>query len=353
MIHKLLIGNVLDIIKTIPDEYIDLIITSPPYWGLRDYGINPFNCKFHNQKCVIGLETDFHKFIDHIIIISKELKRVLKNEGSFYLNLGDSYSSKSNWKNAPPRLNDGPKSFKARKVLPTMNCGIVKTKCLMKIPQRIELKLIDELGFIERNDIIWYKPNHMPEPVKDRLTSSYEHVFHFVKSQKYYYDLNSIREPHKYPKDVSRRINQDKADGIVPFAKDSKTIQWRRDFRFKTKIDPNVKGLRQAPEPGEIGAFNPLGKNPGDVWNISTQGYPEAHFATYPEKLILKPILSSCPINGIILDPFAGSGTTAKVARDNGRNSISIEINEDYESLWRKRLNSNSSLDVKYIVERR
>ena len=434
--HKLLIGHVLDALKKIPDESIDLVITSSPYWGLRDYGEQTKAKWGDGWFGQLGLEPDYHMFIDHIVEVCKEIKRVLKKTGSFYMNLGDTYSG--SWqdygsRNGGQRLKNTEKIERRGSVKtypPTANVKGIPAKCLMKIPQRVELRLIDELGFIERNDIIWSKPNHMPSSVKDRLSCGYEHIFFFVKQQKYYYDLDAIRIPHtvcgvtdKRPMGVIRQKlypnsqynksddphlsqfqNKDLKQDNVP-GRNSSTYKgfnkrWKEsklpyeinnphNMRDKKNeyvaLDPskpNDLSHHKGKNPGDVFEVSPEvrpksklgvpskwesgdkhptnnprffgegGKNPGDFWKIATHPYPEAHFAVYPEKLILKPILSSCPVGGTVLDPFGGSGTTAKVARDNNRNSICIEINPDYETLWKKRLNSNSSLDIKYIVEK-
>ena len=458
--HKLIVGHVLDALKSLPDGSVDLVMTSPPYWSLRDYGPNCRVIWGGDKKCQhewishieppkggyaggsfanrpskqagsiaqhqsimsqfcskcggwqgqLGLEPTFQLYLDHLTDVFGEVKRVLKKTGSFYLNIGDTYSC-----SPVGRLTGGGKEFEGRDLGGIATSGSINksksgvpAKCLIGVPERLMLRLVDEQGWIRRNTIIWEKPNHMPSSVKDRLANSFEYLYHFVKSQKYFYDLDAIREPQKFPEDVARRIRQDREDGIVPFAKGDPEVKWRRDLGYQGKFDgfaedseaygsprartqrkqDNIPG-RNAPmydgfndrwgqkySKGEQNGVDPrypsgsgpmswkawkenhpsathlLGKNPGDVWRISTQSYREAHFATYPEELCRRPILSSCPKDGVVLDPFGGSGTTAKVARDLGRSSICIEINPDYEQLWRSRLGGSEGFGVKYEVEK-
>jgi site-specific DNA-methyltransferase (cytosine-N4-specific) len=298
-VNQIICGDSLRVLKKMPDECVDMIMTSPPYFGLRDYGV----------KKAIGLEPTYQEYLEKMLEITDELKRILKKEGSFYLNMGETYSSglgdhgrrtiydnitckEATWvpdKNKPKRPKDIP------------------TKCLMGIPWRLALSMIDFQGWILRNCIIWHKPNAMPCSVKDRLSNTYEFIFHFVKSKKYYYDLDAIRVPHKEAsiKRVERAVsnknkyfksgdpklvqglnkprpNKNKGIGkmqpgqfqggdylvgkLNPKGRNpGDVIKKEVEYRQKTIQDPNVKGLRQAPEPGESNALNPKGKNPGDV----------------------------------------------------------------------------------------
>jgi DNA modification methylase len=284
--------------KRLPAQSIDFCMTSPPYWQLRNYDVS-------GQT---GWEQTPEAYIGKLVLIFRELKRVLKNRGSFYLNLGDTYigtdnCSKNSWK------------------LP---------KQLALIPSRVAIALQEE-GWILRSDICWYKPNGLPSPVKDRLSNRWEHLFHFVKQRKYYYDLNTIREPLKDAtiKRIHHRVRLLKRTGR-PITKRSKYFAVKpRQF--------GVSGFLTGK------AFKNLlnkGRNPGDFWEISIKHSPGRHYAVYPEELCVRPIKSSCPPGGIVLDMFAGSGTTLLVAKKLRRRYIGCDLNREYVKLARKRLKS-------------
>ena len=478
-------GNILDILKQFPDECIDMAITSPPYYGLRSY----LPKEHPDKKKEIGLEDTFEQYINNLMEIFMEIKRVLKKSGSFYLNIGDSYGG-SQGKNA------GYPDSKTKAELPHLKKPQRLAKCLIGIPERFMLKMIDN-GWIVRNKIIWYKKNHMPGSQKDRLTCSWEPIYHFVKNNKgsdwyvygnepseekfpkkhkiwlnipekyrigcwhkdkipkellpgflnldYYYDLDIIREPHKLislqryqsaldygsvsapdskmaelkkkggdapqqpPKSFQAVIEGQKMsippkdDGICAVPKNIKKKFEKMDKkeldlfgsprareerlkRNKTADESSFKtgGMRQSPEPGEEGAFNVkgknpadvviteriktniehfkerfggggnysyggidseeakhtniAGKNPGDIFDVTTAGFAGSHFAVFPVNLLIRPILSSCPINGVVMDPFMGSGTTGLVAKVLKRKYIGIDINEKYVKMIEDRI---------------
>lgn len=184
-------------------------------------------------------------------------------------------------------------------------------------------------GWILRNKIVWYKPNHMPESVTDRLTKSYEMVYHFVKQQKYYYNLDAIREPHT--------TKENRPAGIVrsrTFGYDGKYEGNKMHEDFDS---PRARTQRKSVGGNTINDTNPMGKNPGDVWQINTKPYSKAHFAVFPIELVKRPLLAGCPVGGIVLDPFGGSGTVAEFCRKNERNCTIIELNRDYEQLIEER----------------
>ncbi len=330
-----------------PDESVNLCITSPPYYGLRDYGV----------KGQIGLEPDFTDYVRKLVRIFVELRRVLKNDGSFYLNLGDTYSHSGGaggqyekW-HSKNRL-DGFKKYEGHKV------KSLPPKCMIGIPWRVALALIDE-KWILRNDVIWHKPNALPSSVKDRLTNTYEHIFHFVKSRKYYYNLDAIRVPHKSV--TIERVKRYVQKGEHYDPKKHKTDP-RGMHQPPTKVLENSakKGLNPlGKNPGDVWKvysldnpvqcvskpkivrgrhFHPKGKNPGDLWDINTRGFKGAHFAVYPEELLHRPILSSSRVRDIVLDPFIGSGTTAVVTKKFGRRFLGCDINSEYVKIARHRL---------------
>ena len=241
-----------------------------------------------------------------------------------------------------------------------------KPKCLMGIPWRFAFAMIDD-GWILRNDIIWHKPNHMPSSVKDRLSNAYEHIFHFVRQQKYYYDLDAIREPHKgHPSGNIKRKTRDKKllkgnlGSSIPWIPtnkgknlgdviDSKSKYVRTELESNyvgTGRNPNIKlmkelGMVRSERSTALG-MNLFGRNPGDFWSIPTEPFKDAHFAVFPEAICERPIKSSCPEGGVVLDPMCGSGTACLVARNLKRDFVGIELNPSYVEIAKKRLGLGS-----------
>ena len=296
---KIIQGNSLDVLKTLPDESVDCVITSPPYWALRDYG-----CEGQ-----LGLEPTFQEYIDKLCNIFDEVKRVLKKEGTCWVNIGDTYSATGGQqvnqtvsKGSGFNWEEG-KAQKKRKLAD----GVLE-KSLCQIPSRFAIEMTNR-GWILRNEIIWHKPNCMPSSATDRFTVDFEKVFFFVKSKKYYFE--QILEPYESEPSESDRS------------------------RNKAGEKYNGTGLFSE---GERDYYSKGGRNKRTVWSITTKGFSEAHFATYPEALVEPMIKSGCPLGGIVLDPFSGSGTTGRVAIDNGRDYIGIELNEEYIKIQEKRL---------------
>jgi len=421
-VNKVICGDALSVLKTFPSESVDMAITSPPYWGLRDYGIKQIfggdkDCghewnaqpgrklrgtdsssrkevypdihlpdsnicrKCGAWKGQLGLEPTPEMYIEHMTIVFHELKRVLKKEGTFWLNIGDTYGGSNSRASHGGRAGFG-----------TKREGVFKrgmAKCLMMIPERLAWSLIQD-GWILRNKGVWYKPNGMPSSVGDRFTNKWEYLFMFSKSKKYYFDLDAVRKPHL---DSSyQRINQNQGN-------------------------PKWDGNRNRGHPTGQDTLNPKqflhpnGKNPGDVFIINTQPFPEAHFAVFPPKLVETPIKACCPKEvcekcgkareritenksgfdklgnclqcgqpkskhhqgkksalysednqgyipcghyktigwtkcgcnanfkpGIVLDPFIGAGTTGFMAKKLGKDFIGIELNPKYAEMARKRI---------------
>jgi DNA modification methylase len=299
-------GNVVDVLKEFPSESIDMVITSPPYWGLRDYGIDG----------QLGMEPTYQEYIFNLIGVFDEVKRILKPEGTCWVNLGDCYNGSGKCSGRTWEDGNIPNMSKKQ----TTNAGSLtinnKTdikeigkKSLVGIPDRFKIAMIDN-GWICRNDVIWHKSNAMCESVRDRFTVDYEHLFFFVKSRQYYFDQESVKEPSVYPND-NRKERANKNQKRMPTEK--------------------INGVR----PGS--KTYPL-RNKRSVWTIPTRPLREAHFATFPEKLINIPIMSSCPESGIVLDIFFGSGTAGIVAKQLNRNWIGIELNPEYIEIANKRL---------------
>ncbi len=280
--------------KTLPDKSVDCVITSPPYWQLRDYG-------YPEQW---GLEPTYQEYLEHLWSLMDEIYRVLKPEGTVWVNLGDTYSSSGGcgWTGLESE------NFK-QKAQPHQVKDMPK-KCLMLIPHRFAIGCI-ERGWIVRNDIIWAKRNGMPESVTDRFSRKHEYFFLMVKNQKYYFDLDGVRDRTK-PESIER------AKGVYN----------------GSYANANKTGIGVKLEYGNPDRFcNPLGKNPGDVsdfWDIPTKPSSEKHYAMFNSDLIDKPIIAGCPEGGTILDPFAGMGTTLVRAIELNRNVIGFELSKEY-----------------------
>jgi len=341
-VNKVICGDALSVLKTFPSESVNMAITSPPYFGLRDYGIEQIfggdkDCEHEwdaqsgrklrgtdsssrkevypdihlpdsniCRKCgawkgQLGLEPTPEMYIEHMTIVFHELKRVLKKEGTFWLNIGDTYGGSNSRASHGGRAGFGIKRE-----------GVFKrgmAKCLMMIPERLAWSLIQD-GWILRNKGVWYKPNGMPSSVGDRFTNKWEYLFMFSKSKKYYFDLDAVREPHKQ---VSlERVKR-------PWNGHREPMSSYSEMEISRMCHPN-------------------GKNPGDVFIINTQPFPEAHFAVFPPKLVETPIKACCPKPGVVLDPFIGAGTTGFVAKKLGKDFTGIELNPKYAEMARKRI---------------
>ena len=288
----------------VDDESIDCVVTSPPYWGLRDYGVDE----------QIGLESTPEKYVENMVNVFREIKRVLKSSGTVWLNLGDSYSSFKDQSVKTQTLSgksrdEPPKGKASNRNGAALSKSGLKNKDLVGIPWMVAFALRAD-GWYLRSDIIWNKPNPMPEPVKDRPTKSHEYIFLLTKSPTYYYDADAIREPLDTP---LHKPGNKTAYGVV----------MRTDFG--TDAMDRVWG-------------NPAGRNKRSVWTVNTHPYPDAHFATFPEKLVEPCILAGSPLGGTVLDPFVGSGTTLAVAQRLGRNGIGTDISSEYLKLASKRL---------------
>lgn len=326
----LLNGDAIEVLRALPDNCIDFAMTSPPYWGKREY-----------DNGGIGLEADYRDFVRHLTLVFSELKRVLKPEGSFWLNLGDTYNGKG----------------------------------LVGVPWRVAFELIDNQGWILRNSVIWNKLKGGMDNSKDRLGNVHENVFHFVKQAKgYYYNADAIRSKPRESKVVN---------GAIVSATGVSGVRYKRQIELSTALsDAEKKAAFAALENmlADIGAgrasdfrmvirgqqrathsdsekvsgrakelrdkgyyflkYHPKGSKPYDVWDIipeDTQGR-EAHFAPYPVDLCILPILATCPEGGIVLDPFSGTGTTSVAAKRLGRKSVGIDISRRYLELTQKRL---------------
>ena len=318
-------GNSLEVLKSLPDNSIDCCVTSPPYYALRDYGCDG----------QIGLEETPEKYIERLCEVFSEVRRVLTPEGTLWLNIGDSYNGNKVGNTEVVKNKKVSESNDFHKKL----WGGAKPKDLIGIPWMLAFALRSQ-GWYLRQDIIWHKPNPMPESVTDRCTKSHEYIFLMSKSQKYYFDYEAIQEPCA---DQSRTnyacgnrtngINKDRNDN--DFGERSKNWKPRTKNCQYDGQKPNSFHLsRENGEPDKEYYV----RNKRDVWSVNVKPCSEAHFATYPFELIKPCILAGCPENGIVLDPFMGSGTTAIVARSLNRNYLGVELNPEYIKIAHKRL---------------
>ena len=296
---RILCGDSLEMLKTLPDCSVDCCVTSPPYYGLRDYGVDG----------QIGLEDTPEHFVDRLKDVFSEVRRVLKPAGTCWVNMGDSYcgtGDKGSFKDPKnPNGRNGQSVAKNKKV---DGC---KSKDLIGIPWMLAFALRAD-GWYLRQDIIWQKPNPMPESVTDRCTKSHEYIFLLSKSPKYYFDNEVIKEGAK----------------TKPTARDKNKEGYKADYAKDDRFSPGERVY------GADGR-----RNKRDVWRVPVQPVKEAHFATFPEKLIEPCILAGCKEGGVVLDPFFGSGTTGIVAERYGRDYIGIELNPEYVKIAERRLN--------------
>jgi len=366
--------DTIDGLRQLSDESIDCIITSPPYWGLRDYGeetnhvwggdkdcshewgdentnslrLQAGNPEFRRpwreqasnetisngafcSKCgawygSLGLEPTIQLYIEHLRMVFAEVKRVLKKTGTCWVNIGDTYASGGGKANEQSFLRNVGKNRQAQPDSP----GKAKLrskmgKSLCNIPERFTIMMTDELGWIKRNTIIWYKRNAMPASVKDRFTVDFEYFYFFTKSKKYYFEQQF--EDYAPASDVRYRQR----------LRASKTYNSKEPYKSNTPYCNHYKsGQGAVKSRGQhkdhlcVGGYDKRGRNKRCVWDIPTKPFPGAHFAVFPPELVETPILAGCPEGGIVLDPFAGSGTTILKAIQLNRNAIGFELNPEY-----------------------
>ena len=332
--NRILQGDCLQTLKTLPDQSVHCCVTSPPYFGLRDYG----------QDGQIGLEQTPDEFVQKLVEVFREVKRVLRDDGTLWLNLGDSYVStprgnKNGWEGSGLHGVSSP-TYQA-----TLNAGTAKSmdkskiaglkqKDLIGIPWMVAFALRAD-GWYLRSDIIWHKPNPMPESVTDRPTKSHEYIFLLSKSQTYYYDHEAVKEPVESVQ-PARRFGR----------KEYEDVQAAKGHRGARQVAlENGQGTATS-------AGNHFGRifggettrNKRSVWTVTTKPYSGAHFATYPIDLITPCVLAGCPEGGVVLDPFMGAGTTAIAAVINQRQYVGCELNPDYVAIAEKRIQDECGL---------
>lgn len=329
-LNKLYCMDCMDGMKEFTDGIVNCCVTSPPYFGLRDY-------KVDGQ---IGLEQTPEEYVAKLVDVFREVRRVLRDDGTLWLNLGDSYAGSGKGSAAyPEHAGDKQGSNKG-----TVGCRKItavhydrEPKNLLGIPWRVAFALQAD-GWYLRSDIIWHKLNPMPESVKDRPTKAHEYVFLLSKSRRYYYDAGAIAEP--VSDSTIERVSQD-----VENQAGSDRVPGKTNGNMKAVVSVRYGGKKYTENPeqfyrtksGNLYDYRPR-RNKRSVWSIATQPFKEAHFAVFPEKMVEPCVLAGCPAGGVVLDPFMGSGTTAKVALENGRNYIGFELNPDYVKIAEKRL---------------
>lgn len=302
---RVYVGDALASLKTMPDQCIHTCVTSPPYFGLRDYGVDG----------QMGLEQTPAEYVANMVALFREVRRVLRDDGTLWLNIGDSYA-----RNPAKGKSGTPNGRNVEKMGYSGGAGIpagLKEKDLIGIPWRLAFGLQDD-GWYLRQEIIWHKPNAMPESVKDRCVRSHEHIFLLSKKPRYYFDHEAMREPAvggNTGAAASFKRKGSKRDQTIP----GQQAGTHREDREDVSYDTGMRTKR-------------------DVWTVPTRAFKGAHFATFPPQLIEPCILAGCPEGGVVLDPFGGSGTTAGVALAHGRLAVLCELNRDYVKFMDERI---------------
>lgn len=349
MSAKILEGNVLETLKDVPPCSVQCVVTSPPYYGLRDYGVDG----------QIGLEETPEAYVEKLVQVFREVRRVLKDDGTLWLNLGDSY-----WGGKGQSAHGGSEKQRARfernesinrEYQEVGRHGwtapkdgkhpVIKPKDLIGIPWMVAFALRAD-GWWLRQDIIWSKPNPMPESVTDRCTKAHEYIFLLTKSKVYYYDQDAIREPYaeaSLPRALRGTSENNKWVEGAPGSTAHTISQPRKNVRKQFEKEHGGGGSGLKGHSGYKAAdgrllINPLGRNKWSVWEVPTVAYKEAHFATFPPALIEPCILAGSKEGDTVLDPFNGSGTTGEVSIKHNRHYIGCELNPDYVRLTKRRL---------------
>jgi DNA modification methylase len=332
--QRIIAGDCIEGLRTLPDASVHCCVTSPPYWGLRDYG--------HDGQ--IGLESTPEAYVARMVEVFREVRRVLREDGTLWLNLGDCYAS-------APKGNKTPSygsCFDGRNMSGVDTSGKkdkaaasgLQHKQLVGIPWRVAFALQSD-GWWLRQDIIWAKPNPMPESVRDRCTKAHEYVFLLTKSERYFYDADAIRQPLRWQQPnvlaTNAQARQQKRLSERIAAGDLSALRTESDRRTAMNGE-RAKGRGNDANRERTLRENLAGANRRSVWTVTTKPYSGAHFAVMPADLVEPCIKAGCPEGGTVLDPFAGSGTTLAVAAELGRNAIGCELNPEYIALAERRI---------------
>lgn len=324
-------GDCREVMRTLPAQSVHTCISSPPYFGLRDYGVDG----------QIGLEQTPAEFVAELVSVFREVRRVLRDDGTLWLNLGDSYANDGKWGGS-----SGGKHARALHGATSIGRGKVRTglkpKDLIGIPWRVAFALQED-GWYLRQDIIWAKPNPMPESVGDRCTKSHEYLFLLSKGPRYYFDQEAIAE-QLAPASVERLSQPGlaeqagsgrvpgKTNGNMKAVSRSRRDGFIRDGKSESHVLPGQHAAVHRSDRDES-TYDVGKRNKRSVWTVATQPFKEAHFATFPPALIEPCVLAGCPAGGTVLDPFGGAGTTALAAERLGRDSVLIELNPEYAAI--------------------
>jgi site-specific DNA-methyltransferase (cytosine-N4-specific) len=356
-------GDALDVLRELPGESADCVVTSPPYWGLRDYGTGRWaggeatcahlprrvprtarpgcgdgirscsRCGAVREDRQYGIEATPEQYVDHLRAVFAELRRVLGARGTVWLNLGDSYSATPPGRTADPMrastLTNRAAVGRLRESV--QRADVDRTRALPRknlagMPWRVALALQGD-GWILRNAIVWHKPNAMPQSARDRLSNRYETLFLLVRQERYHFDLDAIRDP-------AARSEAPRTDSTAGDSAAARRGKYTSTSAF-TKATP---GAAMRPTGRQHTAAHPKGRNPGDVWTMSTRPLRAAHFATFPVDLPLRCIAAGCPPGGTVLDPFSGAATTGLAARRLGRSYVGIDLNPAFHDIALDRL---------------
>jgi DNA modification methylase len=314
-------GNAKERLRDLDEKSVQTAVTSPPYWGLRDYEANG----------QLGLEATPDEYVDNLVDVFREVKRVLRDDGTFWLNIGDSYYNYRPGGDALPQqsINSTEQSL-PETGCPRRNTKIdgLKEKDLCMMPSRVAFALQDD-GWYVRSRIVWNKTSYMPESVKDRPTSSHEYIFLLTKNKDYYYDADAIRTPLK-SESIARARR-----GVSP-----------KNKRSEGAPGENTNSLHKPKD--KQGGLNSKGANKRDVWTVGTASFPEAHFAVYPVELIEPCVLAGSSEGDVVLDPFSGAATTGIAALKNGRKYVGVELNEDYIELSKERIRDHNEVPANH-----
>lgn len=385
MTVKILVGDVLAMLATLADDSVDCVVTSPPYWGLRDYGV----------EGQIGLERTLGEHLAVMIAVFREVRRVLKPTGTLWLNYGDCYATTPNGRSAADtkaagnddrtfrdkpfstigpihRITAGEKRNdvdvggwgSSDRSLRWRGGGVLKPKDLCMIPNRLAIALQED-GWWVRSEIIWHKPNPMPESIRDRPTTSHEKVFLLTKAERYFYNQEAVLQPAspnthaRLAQNVQDQIGSTRANGGAKTNGNMKAVSRKQDghsrrhdgfndryFGKDRKLASEGQGIKNNDSFDAAMAIMPTMVNLRNVWSIPTLGFKEAHFATFPPELVERCLLAGCPAGGLVLDPFGGAGTTGLVADRLARDAILIELNPEYAEMARRRIHGDAPLFV-------